>query len=84
LVTYLVRCVMVQGYGEDVDSHDNLQQKFLEKNAKVYMAARSSQKTTDALKHLKEETGRDVALLPMDLSDLHSVRAAADLFMRCV
>jgi retinol dehydrogenase-12 len=56
----------------------------LEKNAKVYMAARNSQKTADALKHLEEETGRNATLLPLDLSDLHSVRAAAEQFMRCV
>lgn len=57
-------------------------QKLLEKNAKVYMAARNSQKTTDALKRLKEETGRDIAHLPIDLADLHTVRIAAEQFLR--
>lgn len=57
-------------------------QKLLEKNAKVYMAARNSQKTTNALKRLKEETGRDIAHLPIDLADLHTVRTAAEQFLR--
>jgi retinol dehydrogenase-12 len=48
------------------------------------MAARNSQKTTDAIKRLKEETGRDVTLIPVDFADLHSVRAAAEQFLRCV
>lgn len=55
---------------------------MLEKNAKVYIAARDSPKSQDALKRLKEETGKEAYLLPLDLSDLHQVRKAAEDFLR--
>jgi retinol dehydrogenase 12 len=55
---------------------------MLEKNAKVYVAARDSTKSHQAIEKLKEETGKDVFLIPLDLSDLHQVRKAADDFLR--
>lgn len=56
-------------------------QKMLEKNAKVYVAARDSEKSREAIKKLKEETGKDAFLIPLDLSDLHQVRKAAEDFL---
>jgi NAD(P)-dependent dehydrogenase (short-subunit alcohol dehydrogenase family) len=55
--------------------------KLLEKNAKVYIGARDSQKSHNAIKALKEETGREPILIPLDLSDLHNVRKAAEIFL---
>lgn len=55
---------------------------LLEKNAKVYIAARNSQKSIDAVRTLQEETGKEPILLPVDLADLHSVRSAAETFLR--
>jgi len=54
---------------------------LLEKNAKVYVAARESQKSSDAIKKLKEETGKEAIHLPLDLTDLHNVRKAAEIFL---
>lgn len=53
---------------------------FLSKGAKVVMLNRSAEKSTAAVKELKEEFGTDadVSFVRMDLSDLASVRAAAD------
>jgi len=52
------------------------------KNAKVYMGVRDSEKTRNAIKKLKEETGKDVTFIPLDLSDLKQVRKAAESFLR--
>lgn len=57
-------------------------QALLEKNAKVYIASRDSEKTTNALANLKKETGHDAILIPIDLTDLHSVRRAAETFLQ--
>ncbi|PVF97112.1 NAD(P)-binding protein [Serendipita vermifera] len=54
---------------------------FLIKNAKLYIGARDSQKTKDALARLKEETGKEAILLPLDLGDLHGVRKSAESFL---
>ncbi|KAG8762477.1 hypothetical protein FRC15_008481, partial [Serendipita sp. 397] len=44
--------------------------------------SRDSQKSYEAIKRMKEETGKDsVELIPIDLSDLHSVRKAAKAFL---
>lgn len=55
---------------------------MLNKNAKVYVGARDSDKSRDAIKQLKEETGKDAILISLDLSDLHQVRKAAEEFLR--
>ena len=55
---------------------------MLLKNAKVYVASRDSEKSHEAIKKLKEETGKDAFLIPLDLSDLHQVRKAAEDFLR--
>jgi retinol dehydrogenase-12 len=55
---------------------------MLLKNAKVYIGARNTDKSKDALKRLKDETGKEAFLIPLDLSDLHQVRKAAEDFLR--
>lgn len=61
----------------------------MEKNARVYMAARDSQKSKEALEDLKKETATkgskgSIEFIPLDLADLQSVRKAAELFLRYV
>ena len=58
---------------------------LLAKNAKVIMLNRSAEKSTDAVKALKDEfgAGADVSYIRMDLAELTSVReAAAELLTR--
>ena len=55
---------------------------MMRKDAKVYMGARDSEKSRNAIKKLKEETGKDITFIPLDLSDLHHVRRAAEAFLR--
>ncbi|MCI2399276.1 SDR family oxidoreductase [Aliiroseovarius subalbicans] len=59
---------------------------FLSKGAKVVMLNRSADKSTAAIKELKEEFGgsADVSFVRMDLSDLASVRAAAEEVLKTV
>ncbi|KAI0762111.1 NAD-P-binding protein [Trametes elegans] len=52
--------------------------RLLLKNAKVYLAARSQEKAERAIRELREETGKDAAFLKLDLSDLKSVKKAAE------
>jgi retinol dehydrogenase 12 len=53
---------------------------LLSNGAKVYIAARS-EKLQTTIDELKEETGKDsVFFLDLDLSDLASVKAAAEDF----
>lgn len=55
-------------------------QALLNKNAKVYLAARNKSKADEALKDLKDQTGKDAIFLELDLSSLASVRKAAAEF----
>ena len=59
---------------------------FLSKGAKVVMLNRSAEKSTAAVKELKEEFGAeaDVSFVRMDLSDLASVRTAAREVLKTV
>ena len=59
---------------------------FLSKGAKVVMLNRDAEKSNTALKKLKEEFGADadVGFVSMDLSDLASVRAAAEQVKKTV
>lgn len=59
---------------------------FLSKGAKVVMLNRSVEKSTAAVKALKQEFGEgaDVSFLRMDLSDLASVRRAAEEVLQSV
>ncbi|PCH40330.1 NAD(P)-binding protein [Wolfiporia cocos MD-104 SS10] len=54
---------------------------LLQHNAKVYMGARSKGKADEAIQQLKEETGKEAIWLQMDLSNLASVRKAAEDFL---
>lgn len=56
---------------------------LLQHNAKVYLAARSQSKASAALEELEKETGKTAIFLKLDLSDLTTIRTAADEFMQC-
>ena len=55
---------------------------LLQHNAKVYLAARSRSKAEEAIKDLKDATGKEPIFLELDLADLASVKRAADTFLR--
>ncbi|KAA1477766.1 NAD(P)-binding protein [Dentipellis sp. KUC8613] len=54
---------------------------LLAHNAKVYMACRDEGKSNSAISALEQETGRKAIFLHLDLSDLESVRKAANEFL---
>ncbi|KAK1234546.1 short-chain alcohol dehydrogenase [Marasmius sp. AFHP31] len=54
----------------------------LAKNAKVYVACRSSEKGESAIGRLREETGKDAHFLRLDLSSFVSIEQAAQEFLR--
>jgi retinol dehydrogenase 12 len=55
---------------------------LLSKGARVYIAARSEEKSQRAIEELKRETGNEsVFFLKLDLADLVSVKAAAEEFV---
>ena len=63
------------------DYHARLQ-VLLSKGAKVYIATRSKEKSEAAIEELKRETGKEsVFFLKLDLSDLVSVKHAAEEFI---
>ncbi|KAJ7043675.1 hypothetical protein C8F04DRAFT_1072931 [Mycena alexandri] len=55
---------------------------LLNHNAKVYMASRSQLKAEEAIRELKDQTGKDTLFLQLDLGDLKSVKDSAAEFMR--
>ncbi|KAF7314437.1 NAD(P)-binding protein [Mycena kentingensis (nom. inval.)] len=55
---------------------------LLQHNAKVYLAVRSEEKAKAAIASLKEETGSAALFLNLDLSDLKSVKRAAEEFQQ--
>jgi retinol dehydrogenase 12 len=56
---------------------------LLSKGAKVYIAARSEEKSQQAIEELKRETGKEsIFFLKLDLADLVSVKAAAEGFIK--
>ncbi|KAF5309691.1 hypothetical protein D9611_014710 [Ephemerocybe angulata] len=55
---------------------------LLSHNAKVYFAARDKTRAEQAIKDLKQETGKEGIFLQLDLSDLPSVKRAAEEFLR--
>jgi len=57
---------------------------LLEKNAKVYLAARSKERAKAAIAELLAETGKEAIWLELDLSSFHSIEKAAAEFHRCV
>jgi NAD(P)-dependent dehydrogenase (short-subunit alcohol dehydrogenase family) len=55
---------------------------LLAKGAKVYIAARSEEKSQRAIEELKQETGKEsVLFLKLDLTDFASIKAAAEEFV---
>ena len=57
-------------------------QALLAHNAKVYIAARSREKSEAAIQELRGATGKEAIFLPLDLGDLKSIKAAAEEFLR--
>ncbi|KAG8900540.1 hypothetical protein FRC01_010100 [Tulasnella sp. 417] len=62
------------GVGRETVKH------LLSKNAKVYMASRSQDLAEQAIRELKEETGKEAIFLELDLSGLDKVTRAANEF----
>lgn len=56
-------------------------QELLSHGAKVYIAARSRSKAEEAISELKTITGKEALFLSLDLSDLVSVKRAAETFL---
>jgi retinol dehydrogenase 12 len=55
---------------------------LLSKGAKVYIAARSEEKSQKTIEELKKETGKEsVLFLKIDLTDLVSIKTAAEEFI---
>ncbi|KAH9945581.1 NAD(P)-binding protein [Amylocystis lapponica] len=54
---------------------------LLQHNAKVYMASRNRDKACAAVQELRAETNREAIFLELDLSNLASVRKAAEEFL---
>ena len=57
---------------------------LLEKNAKVYLAARSEARAKTAIAELLAETGKEAIWLELDLSSFKSIERAAAEFHRYV
>jgi len=51
---------------------------LLNRNAKVYIAARDPARAENAIKDLKELTGKEAHFIRLDLADLKSVKSAAE------
>ena len=54
---------------------------LLQRNAKVYLAARRRSKAEAAISSLKEATGKEAIFLELDLASLKSVKKAAEEFL---
>ncbi|KAH8077728.1 NAD-P-binding protein [Cristinia sonorae] len=54
---------------------------LLRRNAKVYMATRTKSRAEEAIRELRERTGKDAIFLELDLSSLESVQKAAHTFL---
>lgn len=59
-----------------------LLQALLPRNAKVYIAGRSLKKAEEAMKDLRQQTGKDAHFIELDLASLASVRRAAKSFLQ--
>ena len=53
----------------------------MEHNAKVYLAARSKEKSDRAIASLKEATGKEAIFHELDLTDLAAVKRSAEDFL---
>ncbi|KAH6912194.1 hypothetical protein BKA70DRAFT_1266944 [Coprinopsis sp. MPI-PUGE-AT-0042] len=56
-------------------------QALLAKNAKVYMAGRSTAKLAEAIKQVKAATGKEGIPLQLDLADLPSIKRGVEEFL---
>jgi len=54
------------------------------KNAKVYVACRDKTKGENAIRDLKESTGKEACFLQLNLANLKSVKASGEEFLRYV
>lgn len=59
-------------------------QVLLQKNAKVYLAARNEERAKNAIAELLAETGKEATWLELDLSSFQSIEKAASEFHRFV
>ncbi|KAF5377139.1 hypothetical protein D9757_008777 [Collybiopsis confluens] len=57
-------------------------EQLLRRNAKVYIAARSQEKSEIAIQELKEKTGKEAVFLKLDLNDLATIRHTVDEFLK--
>ncbi|KAJ7921419.1 NAD-P-binding protein [Mycena leptocephala] len=73
------KIILVTG-GNTGIGYETVKQLLL-KNAKVYLAARSPEKASAAIKRLEEETKKSAIFIQLDLADLPSVRKAAETFL---
>ncbi|KAG2352361.1 hypothetical protein BDR07DRAFT_1437566 [Suillus spraguei] len=55
---------------------------LLTKNAKVYVACRDKTKGEDAIRDLKESTGKEAYFLQLNLANLRSIKASGEAFLR--
>ncbi|KAG1869443.1 hypothetical protein DFJ58DRAFT_837739 [Suillus subalutaceus] len=55
---------------------------LLTKNAKVYVACRDKTKGEDAIRDLKESTGKEACFLQLNLANLRSIKASGEEFLR--
>ncbi|KAJ7609840.1 hypothetical protein FB45DRAFT_943100 [Roridomyces roridus] len=55
---------------------------LLAHNAKVYIAGRSEKKVNEAIKELQTQTGKTAFFMPVDLSDLRSIKKGVDEFVQ--
>ncbi|KAJ7226766.1 NAD-P-binding protein [Mycena pura] len=54
---------------------------LVERGAKVYIATRSEAKAKEAIEQIANDTGKTPLFLKLDLADLDSVQAAANMFL---
>lgn len=59
-----------------------MRQALLNKDATVYMAARSREKAEAAIAELRDQTGRQAEFLELDLANLKSIKQAVVEFTR--
>ncbi|KAJ2921470.1 hypothetical protein H1R20_g15622, partial [Candolleomyces eurysporus] len=78
----IIRCHYLLWQIGIADANINLSNlmELLAHNAKVYLGARNREKGEKAIHELKLETGKEGILLELDLSDLKSVKDAAEVF----
>ena len=64
-------------------SRAHVRQVLLQKNAKLYLAARNEGRAKAAIAELFAQTGKEAIWLKLDLSSFQSIESAAAEFHRC-